>query len=60
VPLRALQEVLLHALARNGTAVTTNVPGPTQPLYMAGARIDSLMFWRPQSGDLGMGVSIIS
>jgi diacylglycerol O-acyltransferase len=57
---KALQEVLLQALARNGSAVMTNVPGPQQPLYMAGAAIDSLMFWVPQSGDIGVGVSIIS
>jgi len=57
---RMLQEVLLTALARNATAVMTNVPGPQRPLYMAGAPIDSLMFWVPQSGDIGMGVSIIS
>ena len=57
---RALQEVLLTALARNATAVMTNVPGPQQALYMAGARIRSLMFWVPQSGDIGMGVSILS
>jgi diacylglycerol O-acyltransferase / wax synthase len=57
---RMLQEVLLTVLARNATAVMTNVPGPQQPLYMAGAKIDSLMFWVPQSGDLGMGVSILS
>ena len=38
----------------------TNVPGPQEPLYMAGAAIDSLMFWVPQSGDIGVGVSIIS
>jgi len=57
---RLLQETLLSLLARNATAVMTNVPGPQQPLYMAGAKIDSLMFWVPQSGDLGMGVSILS
>jgi diacylglycerol O-acyltransferase len=57
---RALQEVLLSALARNATAVMTNVPGPRQPLYMAGTRIRSFMFWVPQSGDIGMGVSILS
>jgi WS/DGAT/MGAT family acyltransferase len=57
---RGLQDVLLHALARNGSAVMTNVPGPQQPLYMAGAAIESLMFWVPQSGDIGVGVSIIS
>jgi diacylglycerol O-acyltransferase / wax synthase len=57
---KALQELLLQALARNGTAVMTNVPGPQEPLYLAGAKIDSLMFWVPQSGDIGVGVSIIS
>jgi WS/DGAT/MGAT family acyltransferase len=57
---RLLQEALLTALARNATAVMTNVPGPQQPLYLAGAPIDSLMFWVPQSGDIGIGVSIIS
>ncbi len=57
---RALQEVLLQSLARNATSVMTNVPGPQQPLYLAGAPIDSLMFWVPQSGNIGVGVSIIS
>jgi len=57
---KALQEVMLTTLARNASAVMTNVPGPQEPLWLAGARIDSLMFWVPQSGDIGMGVSIIS
>ena len=35
---KVLQEQLLQALARNGTAVMTNVPGPQQRLYFAGAR----------------------
>jgi diacylglycerol O-acyltransferase len=57
---RALQDLLLEALARNATGVMTNVPGPQQALYLAGAPIKSLMFWVPQSGNIGMGVSIIS
>jgi WS/DGAT/MGAT family acyltransferase len=57
---RILQEALLAVLARNASAVMTNVPGPAQPLYLAGSRIDSLMFWVPQAGDIGMGVSILS
>jgi WS/DGAT/MGAT family acyltransferase len=57
---KMLQETLLSILARNATAVMTNVPGPQQPLYLAGGKIDSMMFWVPQSGDIGMGVSIIS
>ncbi|MDQ2962896.1 MAG: wax ester/triacylglycerol synthase family O-acyltransferase [Pseudomonadota bacterium] len=55
-----LQEQLLAMLAKNATAVMTNVPGPQQPLYFAGGKIDRLMFWVPQSGNIGMGVSIIT
>ncbi|HEY3181110.1 MAG TPA: wax ester/triacylglycerol synthase family O-acyltransferase [Casimicrobiaceae bacterium] len=57
---KILQEKLLAILARNATAVMTNVPGPQKPLYLAGGRIESLMFWVPQSGNIGIGVSIIS
>ncbi len=57
---KLLQDQLVVVLARNATAVMTNVPGPQQPLYMAGRRIDRFMFWVPQSGDIGMGVSILS
>ena len=57
---KMLQEQLLHALSRNASAVMTNVPGPSQPLYFAGAAIKRFLFWVPQSGDIGMGVSILS
>jgi diacylglycerol O-acyltransferase / wax synthase len=57
---KIFQEKVLAILAKNASAVMTNVPGPQAPLYLAGGRIDSLMFWVPQSGDIGMGVSIIS
>jgi len=40
--------------------VMTNVPGPPQPLYICGSQIDHMMFWVPQSGRLGLGVSILS
>jgi diacylglycerol O-acyltransferase len=57
---RMLQEQLLAMLAKNATAVMTNVPGPQQPLYLGGALIGSMMFWVPQSGNIGLGVSILS
>jgi len=57
---RSVQQELLDLLANKATAVMTNVPGPQQQLYLAGARIAKLMFWVPQSGDIGMGVSILS
>ena len=40
--------------------VLTNVPGPRQQLYFAGTPLKNLMFWVPQSGEIGLGISIIS
>jgi WS/DGAT/MGAT family acyltransferase len=57
---KIVQDQLITVLARNASAVMTNVPGPQQPLYMAGRKIDRFMFWVPQSGDIAMGVSILS
>jgi hypothetical protein len=55
-----LQDTVLRALSRNATAVMTNVPGPQAALWLGGAKLASLMFWVPQSGDIGLGVSILS
>jgi hypothetical protein len=57
---KLLQQKVLALLARNATAVMTNVPGPQQPLYLAGTRIDRLIFWVPQASEIGVGVSIMS
>jgi WS/DGAT/MGAT family acyltransferase len=42
------------------SGVLTNVPGPRQPLYFAGQRIENFMFWVPRSGKIGLGISIFS
>ncbi len=57
---RPVQQEVLDLLANKATAVMTNVPGPQQPLYLAGQRLEEIMFWVPQSGNIGMGVSILS
>ena len=57
---QALQEVALELFSRKATAVATNVPGPQQPLYLAGCPIRELMFWVPQTGSIGLGISILS
>ncbi len=46
--------------ANKTTAVMTNVPGPRQPLYFAGQKIDRMMFWVPRTGRVGLGISIFS
>jgi WS/DGAT/MGAT family acyltransferase len=55
-----VQQEILDFLANKATAVMTNLAGPQQPLYLAGARLEQLMFWVPQSGKIAMGVSILS
>ncbi len=57
---RPVQQEVLDLLADKATAVMTNVPGPQQPLFFAGRRVEEIMFWVPQSGNIGMGVSILS
>jgi diacylglycerol O-acyltransferase len=55
-----LQDLAVDIFGTKGTAVMTNVPGPKETIFLAGAPLDTIMFWVPQSGRLGMGVSIIS
>jgi hypothetical protein len=57
---RALQDQVTQILGANASAVVTNVPGPQHPLFFAGRRIAELNFWVPQSGGIGMGISILS
>lgn len=57
---KAVQRQALGLLSDKGSAVMTNVPGPARPLYLAGSKIAQNMFWVPQSGNVGVGVSILS
>ena len=57
---KIVQDQLFDLLASRMTAVMTNVPGPTEPLTVAGSRLRQMLFWVPQSADIGMGVSILS
>ncbi len=43
-----------------GTAIVTNVPGPSEPVYLAGKPVSAVLVWAPSSGHIGMSVSIFS
>jgi len=56
----AVQKPVLDILSQKATAVLTNVPGPQRPLYLAGSEMKEMMFWVPQNGNIGLGISILS
>jgi WS/DGAT/MGAT family acyltransferase len=58
--IKPVQDVVLGLFAKKTTAVMTNVPGPVTPLKLCGATLRQTMFWVPASGDIGVGVSILS
>lgn len=55
-----MQRTALELFSRKATAVATNVPGPQMPLYLGGCTIRDMMFWVPQTGSIGLGISIMS
>ena len=57
---RSMQDALLDLFSRKTTAVMTNVIGPKQKMQFLGATVEQSLFWVPQSGAVGVGVSILS
>jgi WS/DGAT/MGAT family acyltransferase len=57
---KPVQDAILGLFAKKSTAVMTNVPGPTRPMLFCGSTLRQTMFWVPASGDIGVGVSILS
>ncbi|MBL8277485.1 MAG: wax ester/triacylglycerol synthase family O-acyltransferase [Pelomonas sp.] len=58
--IKPVQHAMLNVFAKKATAVMTNVPGPAEALKFCGSTVEKVMFWVPQSGDIGMGVSILT
>lgn len=56
----AMKERVLESLAANASAVISNVRGSSDSQYFAGRRIDRQVFWVPQSGGIGIGISILT
>jgi diacylglycerol O-acyltransferase / wax synthase len=58
--IKPVQDAILGLFAKKTTAVMTNVPGPAKLLKLCGSTVRQQMFWVPASGDVGVGVSILS
>jgi diacylglycerol O-acyltransferase len=54
------QDAMLSLFSKKTTAVMTNVPGPREKLKLCGATLEQTLVWVPQSGTVGLGVSILS
>jgi diacylglycerol O-acyltransferase / wax synthase len=57
---KRIEQLLVDYFAKRVSFVMTNVPGPERRLFLAGRELVDLMFWVPQSGRVGLGVSMLS
>jgi WS/DGAT/MGAT family acyltransferase len=58
--IKPVQDLVTGMFAKKTTAVMTNVPGPAEPLRFCGADLRQSIFWVPASGDIGLGISVLS
>lgn len=57
---KQIEKWALNFFSSKASAVMTNVPGPSEPVRLKGKKLAKPMFWVPQSGSIGIGVSILS
>ena len=55
-----IERRIVDVLSAKSTAVITNVPGPREPVYLAGVPIRTVLVWAPTSGHMSTSVSIFS
>jgi WS/DGAT/MGAT family acyltransferase len=56
----AVEDPAITLFSAKASLVASNVPGPRQPLYVAGVPVSQLLFWVPQTGSIGVGVSMLT
>jgi WS/DGAT/MGAT family acyltransferase len=56
----AAADPVISMFSAKASLVGSNLPGPPKPLHVAGAQVSQLLFWVPQAGDIGTGVSMLS
>jgi diacylglycerol O-acyltransferase len=57
---RDLERYLVDFFADKASGVTTNVPGPRRPRYVAGNKVVSMLGWAPQSGNQTLGTCLFT
>ena len=57
---KELQSSVFDFFSHEGNGRYDQCSWPVNPIYMAGSRLKYIMAWVPQSGKLGIGISVIS
>jgi len=55
-----LERKLVDRIGSKSVAVVSSLPGPRRQVRIGGALMRNLVFWPPQSGGIGMGLSFFS
>jgi WS/DGAT/MGAT family acyltransferase len=56
----AVEEFALGLFSAKASLVASNLPGPAETLHLAGRPVNEMLFWVPQSGSIGTGVSMLT
>lgn len=56
----AVAEPTTAIFSAKASLVVSNLPGPRAPLHLANGEITQVLFWVPEAGSIGTGVSILS
>jgi diacylglycerol O-acyltransferase len=54
------QDALVESYCTRDTAMMANVPGPGETIHLAGAPLETLLFWVPAFGAVGLNLNFIS
>ncbi|MFO0592706.1 MAG: wax ester/triacylglycerol synthase family O-acyltransferase [Polyangiaceae bacterium] len=55
-----IERIGIKIFTKKASMLLTNVPGPTEALHILGRRLSSVLVWAPVSGDVALGVSMLS
>lgn len=56
----ALEEPAVELFSAKASLVASNLRGPSEHLLLGGVPISQLLFWVPQAGSIGVGVSMLT
>jgi diacylglycerol O-acyltransferase len=54
------EEPATALFSAKASLAASNLPGPREPLSLAGLPVSRVLFWVPQAGSIGIGVSMLS